>query len=192
MSLHLSNDQIDDQLIGELEPAAAVHLSSCADCTARVAAAAEPIAGFVAVSNAWSERRSATLPLLAASATASRRNYALRVTAAVAATAVLVVTFALHPLMSPASHSAGPMQATQTTPAAPTASQPQALTELASTGPTETALSPRERMLRERISRDNQMLKAIDTALDTSESAASLGLEPAGSSSNQLQNRLQD
>jgi len=187
MSLHLSNDQIDDQLIGVLEPVAAAHLSSCADCTARVAAAAEPIAGFVAVSNAWSERRSATLPLLAASATASRRNYALRVTAAVAATAVLVVTFALHPLMSPASHSAEPMQATQTTPAAPAASQPQALTELASTGPTETALSPRERMLRERISRDNQMLKAIDTALDTSESAASLGLEPAGSSSNQLQ-----
>jgi hypothetical protein len=184
MSLHLNNDQIDDQLIGVLEPAAAAHLASCADCTARVAAAAEPITGFVAVTSAWSERRSATLPLLTASANAAHRNLSIRVTAAVAATAVLVLTFAMHPATSPLSHS--PV-ATQTMPAAPVAGQPQALTELASTGPTETALSPRERMLRERISRDNQMLKAIDSALDTDESAASLGLEPTGNSSTKLQ-----
>jgi hypothetical protein len=180
MSLHLNNDQIDDQLIGVLEPAAAAHLASCADCTARAAAAAAPIAGFVAVTNAWSERRSATLPLLTASANASHRNFALRVTAGVAATAVLVLTFAVHTSMTPASRSS---VATQTTATA----QPQVLTELASTGPTETALSPRERMLRERISRDNQMLKAIDSALDTDESAASLGLEPTGNSSTKLQ-----
>jgi hypothetical protein len=184
MSLHLSNDQIDDHLIGALEPAAAEHLASCADCTARAAAAAAPIAGFVAVTNAWSERRSATLPLLSVTGNAAHRNFALRVTAAIAATAVLVLTFAVHPAMSPLSH---PAVATQTMPAAPVAGQPQALTELASTGPTETTLSPRERMLRERISRDNQMLKAIDSALDTDESAASLGLEPAGSSSTKLQ-----
>lgn len=185
MSLHLSNDQIDDQLIGVLEPAAAEHLASCADCTARVAAAAAPIAGFVSVTNAWSERRSATLPLLNASAAASHRNLALRVTAGVVATAVLSLTFAVHMTMSPASHSAVSTQATQTMPTAP--AQPQALTELASTGPTETSLSPRERMQRERISRDNQMLKAIDTELDTSESAASLGLEPARSGAARLQ-----
>lgn len=187
MSLHLSNDQIDDQLIGVLETAAAAHLAACADCTARVAAAAEPIAGFVAVSNAWSERRSATLPLLAANASGSRRSLAMRVTAGAVATAVLVFTFAVHQSGSPAPHSAVSTQAAQTTPTAPAAGQPQALTELASTGPTETALPPRERMLRERISRDNQMLKAIDSALDTSESAASLGLEPSGNSTTKLQ-----
>jgi hypothetical protein len=187
MSLHLTNDQIDDQLIGVLEPAAAEHLASCTGCTTRVAAAAEPIAGFVAVTNAWSERRSATLPLISASATASRRYYAMRITAGAVATAVLVVTFAVHTSSSPASHSSTSMQATQSAPAAPAASQPQAFTELASTGPTETTLSPRERIQRERISRDNQMLKAIDSELDLSESAASLGLEPAGSSSTRLQ-----
>jgi hypothetical protein len=190
MSLHLTLDQIDDQLIGVLEPAAAGHLAACADCAARVAAAAAPIAGFVAVSNAWSERRSATLPLLAASATAARRNFAMRAVAGVAATAVLALTFAVHTSMMPASHSAASnlaasMQATPTVPNA--AAQPQALTQLASTGPTETALSPRERMQRERISRDNQMLKAIDSELDLSESAASLGLEPAGSSATRVQ-----
>jgi hypothetical protein len=184
MNLHLSNDQIDDHLIGVLEPAAAAHVATCADCTSRVATAAAPIAGFVTVANAWSERRSATLPLLSASATASQRNFAMRVTAGVVATAVLVITFAVHTSISPASH---PSAAKQSESSAPAASQPQVLTELASTGPTETSLSPRERMLRERISRDNQMLKAIDTELDTTESAASLGLEPAGSSASKVQ-----
>jgi hypothetical protein len=187
MNLHLSNDQIDDHLIGVLEPAAAAHVATCADCTSRVATAAAPIAGFVTVANAWSERRSATLPLLSASATASQRNFAMRVTAGAVATAVLVITFAVHTSISPASHSSATRQAAQSEPVAPAASQPQALTELASTGPTETSLSPRERMLRERISRDNQMLKAIDTELDTTESAASLGLEPAGSSASKVQ-----
>jgi hypothetical protein len=177
MNLHLSNDQIDDQLIGVLEPAVAEHLLRCAECTSRVAAAAAPIAGFMAVTNAWSERRSATLPLLHADANGSRRNFALRVTAAVAATAVLALTVAVHTSISPASPPSTSMHTAQTPPNAH--AQPQALTELASTGPTETTLPPRERILRERISQDNQMLKAIDSELDTSESAASLGLEPS-------------
>ncbi|MGA7156861.1 MAG: hypothetical protein WBY53_08455, partial [Acidobacteriaceae bacterium] len=60
---HLTDDQIDDQLIGDVAPAAAAHLAACALCAERVAALLSPIDSFDSVSSAWSERRSATLPI---------------------------------------------------------------------------------------------------------------------------------
>jgi hypothetical protein len=63
LDLHLSDDQIDDHLIGDLAAEPAAHLADCAHCIQRVATAAAPIASFESVTMAWSERRSATLPL---------------------------------------------------------------------------------------------------------------------------------
>ena len=60
---HLTADQIDDHLIGDLAAAPAAHLAACSLCTDRVAAVANPIASFQHVATAWSERRSATLPI---------------------------------------------------------------------------------------------------------------------------------
>lgn len=60
---HLSDDQIDDYLIGDLAPAPAAHLATCSLCAARIAAAASSIDSLQALSTAWSERRSATLPI---------------------------------------------------------------------------------------------------------------------------------
>ncbi len=62
-SMHLTEDQMDDVLIGDLAAEAALHLKQCADCRVRVDAAKAPIASFAAVSMAWSERRSATAPV---------------------------------------------------------------------------------------------------------------------------------
>ncbi len=60
---HLTDDQIDDQLIGDLAAAPAAHLAACSLCAERVATAASPLSDFQNVSTAWSERRSATLPI---------------------------------------------------------------------------------------------------------------------------------
>jgi len=64
---HLTDEQIDDLLIGSLEAAEAAqmreHAAGCEACTARLAELEAPIASFNAVTVAWSERRSATLPV---------------------------------------------------------------------------------------------------------------------------------
>ncbi len=60
---HLTPNQIDDHLIGDLASAPAAHLATCPLCAERVALARSPLASFQQVSTAWSERRSATLPI---------------------------------------------------------------------------------------------------------------------------------
>jgi hypothetical protein len=62
-TLHLTEDQLDDHLIGDLAAPAAAHLAACQLCSARVAAVASPIASFQSVSLAWSERVSAAAPM---------------------------------------------------------------------------------------------------------------------------------
>jgi hypothetical protein len=64
---HLSDEQIDELLMGSLESAQAVglrsHAAACEACAAKLAQLEAPIASFKAVTLAWSERRSATLPV---------------------------------------------------------------------------------------------------------------------------------
>ena len=64
-ALHLSEEQIDDELIGDLGVEASAHLAGCAHCAQRVAQASEPMESFRDVTMAWSERRSATMPMVA-------------------------------------------------------------------------------------------------------------------------------
>ena len=60
--MHLGQDEIDEARIGCLADAASGHLDACAVCQQRVTAARLPIEDFKAVTMAWSERRSATMP----------------------------------------------------------------------------------------------------------------------------------
>jgi hypothetical protein len=180
---HLSPDQIDDHLIGDLAPEPAAHLASCAVCTELVASVSAPIANFQAVTHAWSDRRSATMPVYVPAASLQPQHMALRIAAGATAAVILMMGVTTMPLSR--------HQATQQTAvtASQPAAQPQALAEIASTGPTE-MIPPQEQAPRDgvsaRILRDNQMLQDIDTALATpSESAASLGLEPVSTEQGQ-------
>jgi hypothetical protein len=168
---HLNADQIDDHLIGDLAPAAASHLANCQVCAALVAEASAPIANFQAVTQAWSERRSATMPVQIP-ATSLPHAMALRIAAGATAAVILMMG-----VMTPgSSHPTTPQTASYTVPQ--TAVQPQTLTQMASTAP---VTSPQEQMRRSnasaRISRDNQMLQDIDAALNASSESSSLGLE---------------
>ena len=72
---HLTDEQIDELLMGSLDAAQAAdlrsHAAACEACAAKLAQLEAPIASFKAVTLAWSERRSATLPVRPA-ATRSR------------------------------------------------------------------------------------------------------------------------
>jgi hypothetical protein len=164
---HLSDDQIDDQLIGDLAAEPAAHLATCSDCSHRVALAAAPITSFDSVTMAWSERRSATLPLPDLSG--QKPLWQRHMSSAMACfTFVLGVALinANHEVAFKAAalHSAQPASTLQAVTPAP------ALTETASIN-----IAPPEAQ----ISADNLMLKAVDTELQPSaESPSALGLEP--------------
>ncbi len=63
---HLTLQQIEDCLIGDLAAAPAAHLNRCSHCAERVQSARSPLESFQLVATAWSERHSATLPIPAA------------------------------------------------------------------------------------------------------------------------------
>jgi hypothetical protein len=151
VSQHLSEAQLDDALLGDLAEPFAAHLRGCADCNARMDAAQAPLAEFRCVATAWSERRSATLPLPNVQ-TAVRKPLWQRGLAG----AMTLATCALALTISNASrHSPAPAA-------------------VAVTASADTAASNDEQ-----VSRDNQMLSAIDRELAaTSDTPAALGLQP--------------
>ena len=164
---HLSDDQLDDHLLGDLAAAPAAHLAACALCNESAALAAAPIASFQAVSIAWSERRSATMPLpvLTGHGPVWQRRMVVAMSAFAFAAGVALTNVSHKASVSTASAEAAPAS-TQTAPLVETASN-DATPQLLSAGA-------------DRISADNRMLKAIDTELDASADSASpatLGLE---------------
>ena len=173
---HLTPAQIDDHLIGDLAPAPAAHLAACTLCAERVAAARSPIATFQQVSTAWSERRSATLPIPvpAQQAPVWQRHMAW-------ATATL--SMALGFAFINATHQFSILNTPQPAPITSTSTQlprvQQAVLTPKATILTETAsIAPPPRAAQ--ISADNHMLRAIDASLDPStDSPAALGLQPA-------------
>ncbi len=64
---HLTEEQVDELVMGSIEASEAAqmreHAASCEACAAQLAEIEAPIASFKAVTLAWSERRSATLPV---------------------------------------------------------------------------------------------------------------------------------
>jgi hypothetical protein len=175
-TVHLTSDQIDDHLIGDLAPTPAEHLAACPLCADRVAAAALPFATFQQVSTAWSERRSATLPIPIPSERPAlwQRNMAWA-----SATLSIALGFAF----MNASHqfsllNAAPPAAAASPAIAQTAPLPPPVTIAAVPRLTETAsLPPSPRAAR--ISADNHMLQAINASLaPATDSPAALGLPP--------------
>ncbi len=155
---HLSEDQINDHLIGDLGWPAAAHLAGCKLCESRVAVAVAPIEAFKAVTVAWSERRSATLPLHQSIASSARFH------PRVAWSAMLAVALAVG-VAIPLAH----QQRQEST---------QAHADSQAAAPMSNA---RNAGSGDQIVRDNQMLRAIDRELDASvESQEALGLQPLG------------
>ena len=164
--LHLSDDQIDDALIGDLAAEHAAHLAVCDECQIRLTEAGAPIASFNAVSLAWSERRSSTLPLRPVPSTGAGA-WLPRATWAATAAAVVAVGVAV-PVVR---HS---IQGKAT----PQSQQDAAQTLMAATGPVDNPIAARE----EQIARDNQMLENIDRELTPASSYdQEYGLQTTGS-----------
>lgn len=186
--MHLSEEQIDDQLLGELGAGAAEHLAACSHCTARVAEAAEPITDFCDVAMAWSERRSATMPLpvVPSDGLLWQRRMGWATTAFALALGISLLGNGHKGSVETAS--VQPEQILD----APVASR--ATAQVAAT-PRVVAVAAVQNTSADRYSGDNRMLQAIDTELDASvESPATLGLEPASdqSGSDSSQTSLED
>ena len=170
--VHLSDDQILNTLFGDLSTGVAAHLAKCSICTRRVAEAEAPIASFKAVTLAWSERRSATLPLqpLTAPPLAWHRRAIMAATATAALLLGISVPLARHEAPSAPAVTAHTAVAPSSAAEVATVSAP-ALTaamqhEIHGTPAAveETQAQPQD----EQIARDNQMLQNIDRALDNS------------------------
>jgi hypothetical protein len=147
--LHLTEDQIDDALIGDLAAECAEHLAACEACRLRLIQAEAPLASFNDVSLAWSERRSATLPCPSPTAFSAGHARSLWATAAAAVIAFGVLVSAWH---RPAGSDA--VSQRQVPPAL-----------VASTGPVQDSVVDPARAREEQIARDNQLLEAIDREL---------------------------
>lgn len=168
---HLSEFELDEVVMGDPSPTALAHLATCEECSTRRNAIAEPLASFRKVSLAWSERRSATLPLREESfgrATASpswlRRHGWLAATAAVVAV-MLAVPMHFSNRQSDTQpgqhHSSATETADAATPATSATSRPSVATP--------THVSSDDLSRQRQIDADNQMLAAIDHELDASQ-----------------------
>jgi hypothetical protein len=164
-TMHLTDDQLDDILIGDPSAEAEVHLAACDACTARLAQLEAPIASFKAVSLAWSERRSSTLP---AHPQPKPRRLGLGLAWGSAAVAILVA--AAFPIL----HREQQRPATSTTATAPQApATVQMAANILPEPPPAAAPSARE----QEIAADNRMLAAIDRELSAPiATPATLGL----------------
>jgi hypothetical protein len=177
---HLTQEELDSYLMGDLAAEPAAHLVGCEPCRAALAELEMPLASFRAVTLAWSERRSATMPLRDLQAAQSRAAAAWRQRFALSAglAAVLAIGVAI-PVLH---YEATPSDAARNQPSVQTA----ATTETAS------ALSE-ESPQQQQIARDNQMLRAIDQELNSSvESPAALGLQESTGRSRGYRSKMQD
>ena len=178
-TMHLTDDQIDEYLMGDLSAEAAAHLEACDPCLLRVAEAEQPLASFRAVSLAWGERRSATLPLQEFAPVQPRwsRRFVWGTTAAAAIAMGVVAPSLRHSSASEVHVAVATAPVMSTVPAAQVIA------------PVQVAQISRE----EQISRDNQMLDAIDRELDASaDTPAALGLAADSHSRPRNRSSLQD
>lgn len=180
-AMHLTEDQLDDYLIGDLALEPAAHLSTCEHCMARVAEAEAPMASFREISLAWGERHSATLPTPVPQSSRRFTRVHWLTGAAGIITAAVLLTIALPATSHDITPQTAAVQSRPAAPAAPVAAPqpaaaPETLAVLGHTGiksVTPVAASP------EQIDRDNQMLQAISRELDAPREADSFGLVAA-------------
>jgi hypothetical protein len=183
---HLTVDQIDDHLIGDLAAAPAAHLTACSLCTARVATAANPIVSFQHVATAWSERRSATLPIPvpAQQQPLWQRHMAWATACLTLAVGVALINASHQFSIQTATSQPAPSVASQLSPV------PQLITPPKAPALAETA---RATQTATQIAADNHMLRAVNAAFDPfAESPATLGLLPTDSHSTRPPASIQD
>jgi len=185
---HLTEDQIDDVLLGELAAAPTGHLAGCNACQARVALAEAPIASFKAVSLAWSERRSATLP--SKPILSSTSSWYRHASWAAAASAVLLLAIAV-PVTRYEAASSKHQLASNSTPHITQPAQvnaaltvPNEILHEVRIQPVATGVSSGSHAVQ--IARDNQMLQDIDRELEASAQppADDLEIQSVGNRSN--------
>ena len=196
-NFHLTDDQIDEFLIGDLSEEAVSHLAACDPCQVRVTAAEAPLASFRAVTLAWGERRSATMPLQTGSYTQPKWSHRLAWAVGAAALAIGITLPVMHrgnalqpetsqiasvtelPAVSSTQRSARPSVSAPAVVRVQVAEEP-AVRTVAANHEREMARDNQIEIARDNqieIARDNQMMKTIDRELDAStESSASLGL----------------
>jgi hypothetical protein len=156
-SLHLTDSQLDDHLIGDSSPEIQNHLAACDLCSARLHTSLAPIASFDAATLAWGERRSATMPMQRFATRELSWHQRLAWSASMAA--AIAVGFAV-PMATNQAHVSHDQAFVASATAASTA-QPD-----------------------EQVADDNQMLQAIDDQFAASQDApAALGLVAVSSSS---------
>lgn len=167
--MHLSEEQIDDQLMGDLSGEAAAHLAGCEHCSARVATSGAPMENFRGVSTAWAERRSATMPIpsVQAGALVWQRRVGWAMTAC-----ALVLGISLTGNERKVEMLRASVQSAQSVDAvSPTTARVAVVPVAVGNGTVDETSA-------ERYSGDNRMLKAIDNELDASvETPAAMGLE---------------
>jgi len=198
-AMHLTPDELESCLIGDAAPASAAHLASCASCAAELAELEAPLASFRAVTLAWSERRSSTLPLdnLAAARRRAASGWRQRVALSAGLAAVLAAAVAIPVLHHPSVLGLSGLEPqTQTAQNKPATRQSPSMNAQASSQPAitaETASTEAQESPAQQIRRDNQMLRAIDLELDSrAESPAALGLVPVTSGNPSVPSQMQD
>jgi hypothetical protein len=179
MGAHLTEEQIDAELLGDLGEQPAEHLASCAECTERVTQAAVPLASFRATTMAWSERRSATMPMPAVEAQGLVWQRRMRwVMASFVLGAGIVLVNYRHNEMTASVQEAQAAAPQDAVPVAPVKMASAAPTLLAAT--TAVAQTASVAADNDRFAADNTMLKAVAVELNASvDSPAVLGLEAA-------------
>jgi hypothetical protein len=148
---HLTDEQIDDALLGDLAAEAAGHLAACGVCQQQLIAARMPLESFKAVTLAWSERRSATMPVSLQDRMLHNASGSRRRAWGTAAVAVLALMVALPFGMR---HANGVREASSTQEVAPIAQPLQAKASA------------------EQIDSDNQMLHEIETELSSNRTSS--------------------
>ena len=165
---HLSEEQLDDVLMGDPGLEATTHLLECAACKERIAALEVSIASFAAVSLAWSERRSVTTPPPAMVAMGSA--WPRRMSWALVSTCLLLIGFAI-PMARHEEHENQTMVANEPREAAPSkGSAPEQLAVIQASGAQVrvAVVTTADHSADAQIARDNRMLRAIDRELDAS------------------------
>ena len=92
---HLSEDDLNDALLGLSTPASDLHLASCIECSEQLAEFRSTMGAFNKASLAWSEARSNSMPLELPRKTFSFGGFGSLGSLAVSATFAFVVALAL-------------------------------------------------------------------------------------------------
>jgi anti-sigma factor RsiW len=191
---HLTEDQIDELLMGSLEPGEAArfreHAAICESCTAQLAQLEAPIANFKAVSLAWSERRSATMPVRPAGAQRSGARWGMgfawgAVAAAALLAAVIPVLRHEQNVRMQEAYNKVKMQA-QPVVMAPASTVPPANSESEQNVDTAVQENAQE------IAKDNQLLAMVDAELNAPIPTPGSTTQGRGHTRTNLQGTLQD